>query len=57
MEHVIVRVSEMIDEPATDCGVFSEEAVSGAVHVEDIAELLLKALFSDKPTNKVTPSH
>jgi len=54
MEYVIIRPGGLLSEPATDCGVLTEDIdVSGRIHREDIAQLVIKALFTDSTTNKV----
>eukprot|EP00210_Caulerpa_lentillifera_P008573 g8178.t1 len=54
MEYVIIRPGGLITEPATDCGVLTEDMdVSGRIHREDVAQLVIKALFSDSTRNKV----
>ncbi|KAK9813238.1 hypothetical protein WJX72_011268 [[Myrmecia] bisecta] len=54
MDYVIIRPGGLKSEPATGTGVLTEDkTVCGAIHREDVAELVVKALFSDKTINKV----
>ena len=54
MEYVIIRPGGLKSEPATGTGVLTEDkTVCGAIHREDVADLVCKALLSDKATNKV----
>lgn len=54
MEFVIVRPGGLKSEPKTGTGVLTEDpTVCGAVHREDVADLVVQCLFSDKATNKV----
>jgi NAD(P)H-binding len=54
MEYTIVRPGGLKSEPATGQGVLTEDAsVCGAVHREDVAQLVVQALFSDAAANKV----
>ena len=54
MEFTIVRPGGLKSEPATGQGVLTEDAsVCGAVHREDVAQLVVQALFSDAAANKV----
>ena len=54
MEFTIIRPGGLKSEPATGAGVLTEDKqVCGAVHREDVARLVVKALLSPKATNKV----
>ena len=54
MQFTIIRPGGLKTQPATGRGVLTEDAnVCGAIHREDVADLLVHALFSDKATNKV----
>lgn len=54
MEYVIIRPGGLKSEPATGKGVLTEDkTICGAIHREDVAELVCRALLSDKATNKV----
>ena len=54
MEYVIVRPGGLKSDPATGNGVLTEDVrVCGAIHREDVAELVCQAVFSEKAKNKV----
>lgn len=54
MEFTIIRPGGLKTQPATGRGVLTEDSsVCGAIHREDVADLLVHALFSDKTKNKV----
>lgn len=54
MEYVIIRPGGLKSDPATGNGVLTEDVhVCGAIHREDVAELVCRAIFSDKAKNKV----
>ncbi|GMH40573.1 hypothetical protein BSKO_08477 [Bryopsis sp. KO-2023] len=54
MEFVIVRPGGLKSEPKTGSGVLTEDStVCGAVHREDVADLVVECLFSDNAKNKV----
>lgn len=54
MEWVIIRPGGLTNDPATGKWFVTENAgVCGAIAREDVAELVCKALFSDKVNNKV----
>ena len=54
MEYTIIRPGGLKSEPATGKGVLTEDkTVCGAIHREDVADLVCKALRSDKTANKV----
>ena len=54
MEFVIIRPGGLKSEPATGNGVLTEDkTVCGAIHRDDVADLVCRALLSDKATNKV----
>ena len=54
MQFTIIRPGGLKTQPATGRGVLTEDVnVCGAIHREDVADLLVHALFSDKATNKV----
>jgi NAD(P)H-binding len=54
MEFTIIRPGGLKSEPATGQGVLTEDAkICGAVHREDVAQLVVQALFSDRAANKV----
>lgn len=57
MEYVIIRPGGLLSEPATDCGALTEDiGVGGRIHREDVAQLVIKSLFTDSTTNKVQKS-
>ncbi|GIL51057.1 hypothetical protein Vafri_7191, partial [Volvox africanus] len=52
--YVIVRPGGLVSEPATGNAIVTEDnTVSGMIHREDVAALVVKALFSKKADNKV----
>jgi nucleoside-diphosphate-sugar epimerase len=54
MEYTIIRPGGLKSEPATGRGVLTEDkSVCGAVHREDVAQLVAQSLFSQKAANKV----
>lgn len=54
MEYVIVRPGGLKSDPATGNGVLTEDVrVCGAIHREDVAELVCQAVFSEAAKNKV----
>lgn len=54
MEFVIIRPGGLKSEPATGTGVLTEDkTVCGAIHRDDVADLVCRALLSDKAANKV----
>ncbi|KAL0034838.1 hypothetical protein WJX77_009269 [Trebouxia sp. C0004] len=54
MQFTIIRPGGLKTQPATGRGVLTEDSsVCGAIHREDVADLLVHALFSDKTNNKV----
>ena len=55
MQFTIIRPGGLKTQPATGRGVLTEDnTVCGAIHREDVADLLVHALFSDKTNNKVS---
>ena len=55
MQFTIIRPGGLKTQPATGRGVLTEDVhVCGAIHREDVADLLVHALFSDKTNNKVS---
>lgn len=55
MQFTIIRPGGLKTQPATGRGVLTEDpSVCGAIHREDVADLLVHALFSDKTNNKVS---
>ncbi|CAD7703479.1 unnamed protein product [Ostreobium quekettii] len=54
MEYVIIRPGGLKSEPATGEGFLTDDnTVCGSIHRDDVASLVVDALFSDKATNKV----
>lgn len=54
MQYTIIRPGGLKTQPATGRGVLTQDAsVCGAIHREDVADLLVHALFSSKTNNKV----
>ena len=54
MQFTIIRPGGLKTQPATGRGVLTEDSnVCGAIHREDVADLLVHALFSNKTNNKV----
>lgn len=54
MDFTIIRPGGLKSEPGTGTGVLAEDpGVCGAIHREDVADLVIKALFSPKAANKV----
>lgn len=54
LQYTIIRPGGLKSEPATGSAVLTEDyTVCGAVHREDVANLVVEALFSDKAINKV----
>ena len=57
MDYTIIRPGGLKNEPGTGQGVLTEDnKVCGAIHREDVADLIVKALFSDKADGKVCHS-
>lgn len=55
MEYTIIRPGGLKNEAGTGQGVLTENNnVCGAIHREDVADLVVKALFSSKTNGKVT---
>lgn len=51
---MIVRPGGLVSEPATGTAILTEDSsASGMIHREDVAQLVVKALFSKKADNKV----
>jgi hypothetical protein len=58
MEWTIIRPGGLKNEAQTGRGVLTEDAnICGAISREDVAELVVKALFSNKANGKVTFVH
>ena len=56
MEFVIIRPGGLKNEPSTGAGILTEDnSVCGAIHREDLADLVISCLFSDNAENKVGP--
>ena len=54
MQWTIIRPGGLKSEPATGKGILTEDrSICGAINREDVAELVVKALFSDKTDGKV----
>lgn len=54
MEFVIIRPGGLKNEPSTGAGILTEDnRVCGAIHREDLADLVISCLFSDNAENKV----
>jgi len=54
MQWTIIRPGGLKSEPATGSGILTEDrSICGAINREDVAELVVKALFSDKSDMKV----
>jgi hypothetical protein len=54
MDYTIVRPGGLKNEVGTGKGVLTEDnRVCGAIHREDVADLIIKALFSSKADGKV----
>ena len=54
MQWTIIRPGGLKSEPATGSGILTEDrSICGAINREDVAELVVKALFSDKSDGKV----
>lgn len=54
MDYTIIRPGGLKSEAATGTGVLTEDpSVCGAIHREDVADLVIKALFSPKTDGKV----
>lgn len=54
MQWTIIRPGGLKSEPATGSGILTEDrSVCGAINREDVADLVVKALFSDKADGKV----
>ena len=54
MQWTIIRPGGLKSEPATGNGILTEDrSICGAINREDVAELVVKALFSDKSDGKV----
>lgn len=54
LEFTIIRPGGLKSEPASGTAVLTEDnTVCGAVHREDVANLVVDALLSDKAANKV----
>ena len=57
MQWTIIRPGGLKSEPATGSGILTEDrSICGAINREDVAELVVKALFSDKADGKVRRS-
>ena len=57
MEWTVVRPGGLKNEPGTGGGLLTESrAVCGAISREDVAELVVKALFSANAAGKVPPA-
>lgn len=55
MDFTIVRPGGLKNEAGTGQGVLTEDpSVCGAIHREDVADLVIKALFSAKANGKVS---
>ena len=55
MQWTIIRPGGLKSEPATGSGILTEDrSICGAINREDVAELVVKALFSDKSDGKVS---
>ena len=55
MDFTIVRPGGLKNETGTGQGVLTENpSVCGAIHREDVADLVIKALFSSKANGKVS---
>ena len=55
MQWTIVRPGGLKSEPATGSGILTEDrSVCGAINREDVADLVVKALFSDRADGKVS---
>jgi hypothetical protein len=54
MQWTIIRPGGLKSEPATGSGILTEDrSICGAINREDVAELVVKALFSNKADGKV----
>ena len=54
MQWTIIRPGGLKTDPATGTGVLTEDtSICGAINREDVADLVVKSLFSDKTTGKV----
>jgi len=57
MDYTIIRPGGLKNEAGTGKGVLTEDIrVCGAIHREDVADLIIKALFSSKADGKVGAS-
>ena len=57
MEYTIIRPGGLKNEAGTGQGIMTENSsVCGAIHREDVADLVIKALFSSKTNGKVIES-
>ena len=55
MQWTIIRPGGLKSDPATGSGILTEDrSVCGAINREDVADLVVKALFSDKADGKVS---
>ena len=55
LAYTIIRPGGLKSEPGTGNGVLTEDnSVCGAIHREDVASLLVEALFSSAADNKVS---
>ena len=55
MQWTIIRPGGLKSEPATGSGILTEDrSVCGAINREDVADLVVKALFSDRADGKVS---
>jgi hypothetical protein len=55
MNYTIIRPGGLKNEAGTGKGVLTENnSVCGAIHREDVADLIIKALFSSKADGKVS---
>lgn len=54
MQWTIIRPGGLKNDPPTGSGVLTtDKSICGAINREDVADLVVKALFSDKATGKV----
>lgn len=57
MQWTIIRPGGLKSEPGTGSGILTEDrSICGAINREDVADLVIKALFSDKSDGKVPSS-
>lgn len=56
MEWTIIRPGGLKNDEGTGNGLLTEDSsICGAISREDVADLVIKALFSDKANNKASP--